>query len=159
MTTGWLGTKETFYLSPKRVSDISMKMLFSYIFQFTTDKSCQGFEVFGCLSFFEAGGFDYDPDRTLHESHLEEKDEKYFAMKGNSSFEAEKGIKCFDNMYLYVFLVYPMTVSKRRVIIHRLKGWERRILVVSKCNVILNTLTFTLLVTTDPPPLPPKKTM
>ena len=31
MTTGWLGTKETFYLSPKRVSDISMKMLFSYI--------------------------------------------------------------------------------------------------------------------------------
>ena len=52
-------------------------------------------------------------------------------MKGNSSFEAEKGIKCFDNMYLYVFLVYPMTVSKRRVIIHRLKGWERRILVVN----------------------------
>ena len=36
MTTGWLGTKETFYLSPQRVSDISMKMLFSYIFQFTT---------------------------------------------------------------------------------------------------------------------------
>ena len=36
MTTGWLGTKETFYLSPKRVSDISMKVLFSYIFQFTT---------------------------------------------------------------------------------------------------------------------------
>ena len=66
-------------------------------------KSCQSFEVFGCLSFFAAGGFDYDPDQTLHESHLEEKDEKYFAMKGNSSFEAEKGIKCFDNMYLYVF--------------------------------------------------------
>ena len=107
MTTGWLGTKETFYLSPKRVSDISMKMLFSYIFQFTTDKSCQGFEVFGCLSFFAAGGFDYDPDRTLHESHLEEKDEKYFAMKGNSSFEAVKGIKCFDNMYLYVFEYVP----------------------------------------------------
>ena len=36
MTTGWLGTKETFYLSPKRVSDISMKMLFSFFFQFTT---------------------------------------------------------------------------------------------------------------------------
>lgn len=42
----------------------------------------------------KAGGFDYDPDRTLHESHLEEKDEKYFAMKGNSSFEAEKDGAC-----------------------------------------------------------------
>ena len=50
-----------------------------------------------------------------------------------------------------------MTVSKRRVIIHRLKGWERRILVVSKCNVILNTLTFTLYWRLIPLPSHPKK--
>ena len=29
MTTDWLGTMETFYLSPKRVNEISMKTLLS----------------------------------------------------------------------------------------------------------------------------------
>ena len=38
MTTGWLGTKETFYLSPKKVNDIFMKMLFSYIFSLLLTK-------------------------------------------------------------------------------------------------------------------------
>ena len=52
------------------------------------------FWSFWYLSFFAAGGFDYEPDWALHESHVEEKDEKYFAMKRNSSFEAEKGMNC-----------------------------------------------------------------
>ncbi|XP_022784274.1 daple-like protein [Stylophora pistillata] len=36
------------------------------------------------------GGFDYDSDRALNERHSEGKDEKYFAKKGNSSFEVAK---------------------------------------------------------------------
>lgn len=82
------------------------------------ETACQSFEVFDTFLFFAAAGFDYDPDRALNERQLEEKDETYFAKKGNLSFEAAKGI----NLYSYFFFsVCSMSVSYGRVIIYRLK--------------------------------------